>query len=368
MEIDIREPVRAPPTAVWGWLTDPGRMNRWSSARIEPIDPGELGRMDGVGALRRVITPGAASTRLSEVIRISEPPHRFVYVVFDGAPALRSHQGEITLQGEGDFTIVHWRVAMDFVLPGVGSIAQRSIEPELRRSLAIMAKVAQDGAPQEMPRFASLASVDLAPLRAEAERVLAAQRAIADRLERANDPKQWFARVYVFVTEEQLAHIDRGEVDHPEWALRLIPSFHTYYSAALEGFERGASIDPAWQRAWSVAARARAARETVKGLLLGVAAHIDSDLPHALAETWREHFRDRCEYVRFRADYVRMAYVFRIASDRLVEKMPRSFLPIWLRAARRAVPSEIGAELMRRYYDVPKRRLAAFERGAALAR
>src|SRR5947207_2441211 len=117
-------------TAVWGWLTDPARMNQWSTARIEPTDPGELGRMDGV----------------------------------------------------------------------------------------------------------------------EANRVLAMQRASAERLRRANDPKQWFARVYVFVTEEQLAHLDRGEVDHPEWALRLIPAFHTYYSAALEGFERSAAIDPAWQK------------------------------------------------------------------------------------------------------------------------
>jgi hypothetical protein len=288
--------------------------------------------------------------------------------VFECAPALRKHQGEINLHREGDRTLVRWRVTMDFALPGIGTVARRSIEPELRRSLEIMAAAAQGSAPETMPQFRAVDRVDLRPLRAEADRVLELQRAIAERLERAGDPKQWFARVYAFVTEEQLAHIDRGEVDHPEWALLLIPSFHTYYAAALDGFERGASIDPAWQRAWSTAERARTSRKVVEGLLLGVAAHIETDLPRALAGIWREHFRDRCEYVRFRADYVRMASVFRIASDRLVERMPSGFVPTWLRVARAAVPSELGGQLMRRYYDVPKRRLAAFARGAELAR
>lgn len=368
MEIDLVQRVAAPPSAVWGWLTDPARMNRWSTARVEAIEPGEQGRMDGVGALRRVITPGAASTRLVEVVRTSEPGRRFVYVVFDGAPALRRHQGEITLAPDADGTRVRWQVAMDFALPGVGAVARRSIAPELARSLAQMADLARGASEEALAAFAPFSSAPLAPLRAEAERVLALQRAIADRLERAGDAKQWFARVYAFVTEEQLAHLDRGEADHAEWVLRLVPSFHRYYAEALAGFESGASIEPAWQKAWRTAERARDAREVVKGLLLGVAAHIETDLPHALAETWRAHFRERCEYVRFRADYVRMAAVFRIASDRLVERMPRGFLPAWLRVARAAVPSEIGGELMRRYYDVPRRRLAAFARGAELAR
>jgi len=343
-------------------------MNQWSTAKIEPIDPGDRGRMDGVGALRRVITPGIASTRLIEVVRVSEPPHRFVYVVFEGAPALRVHRGEITLRENGAATELRWRVQMDFVVLGLATIAQRSIGPELARSIATLARLAAGGAAESMPTFRAPDPIDLAPLRAEADRVLAEQRAIADRLAGAGDPRQWFARVYALVTEEQLAFLDRGEVDHPEWALRLVPRFHRYFVAPLEGFERGAQIDPAWQKAWSVCARARDARTIVEGLLLGVAAHIETDLPRALAEVWRDHFRDRCEYVRFRADYVRMAPVFRIASDRLVEQMPRGFLPTWLRVARAAVPPEIGGELMRRYYDVPKRRLKAFAKGADLAR
>lgn len=372
MEIHLTQRVeQAPPAAVWGWLTDPVRMNRWSSARIEAIDPGEGARMDGVGALRLVVTPGAASTRLREVVRVSEPAERFVYVVFDGAPALREHQGEIRLCADGSATIVTWRVRMDFVLPGLATVARRSIEPELRASLATLATLARGGTPEPLPprRVPSAATTtELAPLRAEAERILAEQRAVADRLERAGDRKAWFARVYALVTEEQLAHLDRGAVDHPEWVLRLVPRFHASYAAPLAGFERGEPIEPAWQKAWSVASRAETPREVVRGLLLGVAAHIETDLPRALAETWREHFRERCEYVRFRADYVRMGHVFRVASDRLVERMPRGFLPIWLRLARGALPPELGGQLMRRYYDVPKRRLEAFARGAELAR
>jgi hypothetical protein len=367
VRIDLQQEIRADRAAVWPWLTDPRRMNRWSSARIEAVSAGEGGRMDGVAALRRVVTPGRAGARLLEVVRISDAPARFVYCVFAGAPALRSHEGEITLTATRSGTLVRWRVAMEFAVPGLGVAARVSIEPELRRSMRALAGLASEMTPEPTPRAVRVAPVDLLPLRAEADRVLAIQRAIADRLERANDRKQWFARVYQYVTEEQLAHLDRGEVDHPEWVLRLIPRFHDAYAGALAGFEHEGAIDPAWQRAWSTAEHASGPRAIVKGLLLGVAAHIETDLPLALAETWREHFRGRCEYVRFRADYLRMGHVFRRASDRLMARMPSSYVPAWLRVARKIVPSEIGGEIMRRYYDVPRKRLAAFESGAEIA-
>jgi uncharacterized protein YndB with AHSA1/START domain len=368
MELDLTRDVGAPPSTVWALLTDPPRMNAWSSARIEPIDPGDGDRMDGVGALRRVITPGLASARLVEVVQTSEPGARFVYRVFAGAPALRAHRGEITLAPLDAGTRVRWRVQMSFAVPGLERVARSSIGPELARSLDALARLAPASAQAPLPTFRAPSPVDLAPLRREAEAVLAAQRAIADRFEATGDPKQWFARVYAFVTEEQLAHAASGEVDHPEWVLRLIPRFHQAYADNLTRWQRDrASADLPWQKAWGCAERGDA-QHVVKGLLLGVAAHIEADLPQALADTHRAHFATRCDYVRFRADYVRMAPIFRRASDRLMARMPRAFVPAWLRAARASLPPELEAELMRRYYDVPKRRLEAFARGAALAR
>ena len=47
----------ASPAAVWPYLTDPALMNRWSSARIGGVDPGDGGGYGAVGALRRVRLP-----------------------------------------------------------------------------------------------------------------------------------------------------------------------------------------------------------------------------------------------------------------------------------------------------------------------
>jgi len=102
--------------------------------------------------------------------------------------------------------------------------------------------------------------------------------------------------------------------------------------------------------------------------VLAVRAHIEEDLRRALAEGWRDHFAGRCDYARFRADYLLMAPVFRTAADRLLDEMPPALLPAWLRLARRALPPELQDALTnRRSYDVPRRRLEAFERGGRLA-
>ena len=373
MELDLRIRVEAPASAVWALLTDPPRMNRWSTAHIDIVSPGEGQSPAGIGALRRVTVPGPVKSRLLEVVRAAESPSRFVYNVVGGVLGLREHEGVITLTPVSPLiTEVRWRVRMSFAIPGLGALTRRLIEPELQRSLQTLARVGRGAAevPFTPPRL--LLPVDLAPLRREAERVLGEQREIAERLAAAGDPKQWFAYVYVLVTEEQLAHLDRGLVDHPEWVLRLLPRFHAYYTDNLARFVRDpASAEEPWRKAWSCAESGdplRTPLRVVKGLLLGVAAHIESDLPRALAEVYCQHFQDRCDYVRFRADYLRMAGIFQVASDRLMLRMPRAFLPRWLRLARKALPPELQDPLMRRYYDVPRRRLAAFERGYELAR
>jgi hypothetical protein len=348
-------------------------MNQWSTARIELLSPGDGGTGDGVGALRRVTIPGPGRSRLLEVVRISEAPRRFVYHVFGGVPGLRDHHGEITLEPRSpSSTDVRWRVRMSFAVPGMATLARALIEPQLRRSLQAVEHRGRGAPPVPMAAPRSFASADLAPLRRQAEQALAEQHAIAERLQAAADPKQWFARVYAMVTQEQLAHLDRAEVDHPEWVLRLVPQFHAYYADNLARFERDPwSAEEPWRKAWSCAESSDPVRtpvRVVQALLLGVAAHIEADLPRALARVYQQHFQDRCDYVRFRADYVRMASIFRVASDRLIACMPPAFLPTWLRLVRRTLPPELQDPLMHRYYDVPRRRMEAFNRGAELAR
>src|SRR3569623_385217 len=92
-------------------------------------------------------------------------------------------------------------------------------------------------------------------------------------------------------------------------------------------------------------------------------------LAGALAEVYLDHFAARCDYARFRADYLLMAPIFRGAADRLLGELPASAIPLSIRVAKRLLPPEVQDALTnRRGYDVPVQRLEAFERGDRLAR
>lgn len=104
------------------------------------------------------------------------------------------------------------------------------------------------------------------------------------------------------------------------------------------------------------------------GVAKGMQAHIEEDLPRALAEVHHHHYRGRCGYVRFRADYLAMADVFRAAGERLMAEVPRAWWPLQARLIDRTLPDEVKAALQRRtFYDLPRERLRAFERGRRLA-
>lgn len=367
----LRQPVAAPPSRVWESLTDPRQMNAWSTARIELVGFGDRQRADGVGAMRRVYLP-YSGLPLTEVIHASEPPNHLGYTVIGGIPLLREHTGRITVTPAGaDAAEIRWEVVMRFEAPGMAVVAARLIEGELRRSLRRLAELAPHPDVAAPPAPRRLGNGDLLALRDTAERVLVEQRAVADRLTQADDPKQWFARVYQYVTEEQLAHLHSGLADNPEWILRLIPCFHELYLSSLTAFERGEPVVEPWHRAWGQAERAAAAgspKGIVEALLLGVAAHIEADLPRALASTYIDHFRNRCDYTYFRADYLRMAAIFRLASDRLIGTLPRRYKPVWAPLAQAVLPAELRYQLMCEfYYNIPQKRLDAFERGRRLA-
>jgi hypothetical protein len=211
---------------------------------------------------------------------------------------------------------------------------------------------------------------------AEAQSVLEAQRVLADRLDREDDPKRWFTRVYQYVTENQLAWAREGNVRHVGWVLRLIPRFHHYYVANLER-RRGEAAGIAeahWQTAFDeMEGLGRKKKDPRRmlfiGLLRGMRAHIEEDLPRALAEVWVDHYADRADFARFRADYLSMGKIFIRSSEALMKLVPRSFLPWYYRGPMPSlIPDDLKDRLRRKnYYDVPRARLLAFERGERLA-
>jgi len=368
LEVDIA----APPAVVWPYVVEPEYMNRWSTAPIRSLDPGDGGGPGDVGALRRIeVRAFGRRSTFDEVIVASEPPRRMVYRVFRGLP-VRKHEGIITLEPTPNGTRLRWDVMFDFYLPGLGALSRSMLQGQLRASVDAMARlIPAEAGPSITARTTLVTSRELGPLRVDAERVLGEQRALAERLQRKGDPKYWFARVYQHVTEAQLALAENGEIAHPDWVLTLIPEFHRYYAGNLEGWIDGArsAVEGPWQRAFRRMDQGgeHAPLATVEGLLLGVKAHIEEDLPRALAEVWVRHYREH-EYVRFRADYLSMGGVFRGASDRLLDEMPKSFVPGYLRVLRAVLAPEIADSIMNRnYYNVPVRRFEAFERGRRYA-
>ena len=375
MRLSLEQSLPAVPSAVWPFLTDPARMNAWSRARVDSVSPGDGDDPGGVGALRRITVraPGG-DVSFEEVIEHADPVRRLVYRVVRGIP-LRSHRGELSLRREHGRTRLSWEVDFELLVPGAGIVARRVLDEQLRESLETLARVVR-GAPEVAPASPGFLDdlEELPALEREAERVLGEQRGLADRLYRARDPKYWFTRVYQYVTEAQLERVRDGSLTHRAWVLRLIPRFHAYYTDNLRRWlgELPGLAESHWRLAFREMERAApgargAGAAAVRGLLFGVAAHIEDDLPRALAEVHRHHYAGRCSYVRFRADYLLMSGVFQLASERLVAEMPRGFLPLYLRLLTPMLPLEVKDHLLNRYYDVPRRRRQAFERGERLA-
>ena len=371
MILDFERELAATPEQLWDLLTQPERMNEWSTAKISLVSPGDAGRADGVGALRRVDVPGflGVKQRLREVVVVSEPGRRFGYSVYD-SPPIRRHAGSMTLTPSGGGTRLRWLVNAELASPLLEKFAEKLLRRELRKSLDKMEKLAGSGLSATTAVAREVSAPVTRELLQHAEEIRAEQEARADELAAAGDPRVWFTRVYQYVTTEQIRASTMGEFEHPGWVLRLVPVFHRYYVENLD-VDEPHFAEQQWRRAFRAMfddkrdARAR----LFLGLLLAVRAHIEEDLPRAMAEVWAEHYRGVCDYVRFRGDYVRMAGVFRAASERLLDDdVPADYVPWWAGAARDAMPRELSDMLRhKQFYDIPRERMNAFERGERLS-
>lgn len=371
-ELTLQHTLPCTADEAWRLMTDPDQMNRWSSAKIIGTDAGVDDRFDRAGALRTVITPAPIRSVLREVVVAARQPESFDYRVHAGPATVRHHQGRITFVAGDTGCSVTWTVRLEFVLPGLGALVERGLRGELGKSLDALERVAADpplAAPSSPANADRGRPVDLEPLRARARATLAEQQVIAADLSAADDPKQWFARVYAIVTEEMIALVDSGTLQYPDWTLRLIPDFHVHYTRNLQGYIAGETIEKPWHTAWSRCEQTDAKRPIVpiiSGMLAGVRAHIESDLPRSLSQVYLAHYRTTHHYKDFRSDYLAMARVFGIASDRLLEHMPRSYKPLWVRASVR-LPAEMRSALLnKRTFDIPKARLVAFGQGYEL--
>ena len=100
----------------------------------------------------------------------------------------------------------------------------------------------------------------------------------------------------------------------------------------------------------------------------GMQAHIDEDLPHALAQVYTQHYASLCRYERFRADYLLMGPVFERASQRFIDELPTSSLTLRARLMRAALPPAVSTHILRGGGRLFAQRCRAFESGARIAK
>jgi Family of unknown function (DUF5995) len=102
------------------------------------------------------------------------------------------------------------------------------------------------------------------------------------RLDSAGDRRAFFLRSYAHSTCSVMSAIEAGRLADPDWSLALLDLFEDYYFATLQSVHPFPSTCPP---AWEVAHRLAAEPDTARGdaLLLAVNAHINNDLPQALA-------------------------------------------------------------------------------------
>jgi hypothetical protein len=115
--------------------------------------------------------------------------------------------------------------------------------------------------------------------------VVELMRAIESALPR-NDGVAWFTRLYLAVTEGVEDAIARASFRDERFVTALDVSFANLYFDALRQHTRDAAACP---RAWAplVEARRRRRIAPIQFALAGMNAHINRDLPVALADTWR---------------------------------------------------------------------------------
>jgi hypothetical protein len=371
LELERELPIA--PAGAFALISEPDLMNRWSEARIERVAGGDGGHPGSVGALRRVhVTVGRRETVLDEIVERVDAPRSFEYRVF--APdTVRRHRGVISIDEARGGSRIRWRVEIALAAPPLEWIAKAALRPSLERSLDAMVRVAIEGVPDRAPpplRDLRDEGAAAREVRASAEACLAVQRARADALLSQGDDRGWFARVYEHVTDGQLRAVDEGRFDHPAWVLRLVVAFHALWEDNLRrrlGEVEG-DVETHWARAHRIAETSGRDRATtflrcMRSIRAGMKAHIEDDLPRAIAKVHLASYAGRADLARFRADYFRMGDIFDRAGARIRDVLPRSEWPLRARAIE-LFTTEAGRRrsMEQSYYPIAMRRREAFER------
>jgi len=110
--------------------------------------------------------------------------------------------------------------------------------------------------------------------------------------ERQHDPRCVFATAYSHLSRRLASALEGPGFTEPAWVAELATVFAEYYFHASDAFDAGTLAQGVWKSAFEAG---KAGRTTVlQDLVLGMTAHIVSDLPHALCDVGLRDAAGRC--------------------------------------------------------------------------
>lgn len=125
-EIDIRQLIKADPSALWRLIEDSSSWPSWTP--IESFELEREGSADGIGEIRNFKT-GRVQVREEIVERRVE--RRLSYVLLGGL-AVRDYRADIDLSPTSDGTEIRWHTTFKAKLPGSGWLYRRALAKATR--------------------------------------------------------------------------------------------------------------------------------------------------------------------------------------------------------------------------------------------
>lgn len=109
MQVTSHTTVAAPIETVWDKLIDHVGMSQWGPGITVTMDKHGTDDPNGVGAVRRIASPGPGPDIVEEVVAF-EPPHLLRYKALSGTP-FPGYAGEVRLTSAGSGTRISYTIS-----------------------------------------------------------------------------------------------------------------------------------------------------------------------------------------------------------------------------------------------------------------
>jgi len=115
MQVTSQTTVAAPIDRVWEALSDHARISKWAPGLRVTMDKVGTTEPNGLGAIRRISSPGPAPDIVEEVVTF-EPPRVLGYKALSGVP-FPGYSGEVRLSEAGAGTLITYSLSSSAKFP-----------------------------------------------------------------------------------------------------------------------------------------------------------------------------------------------------------------------------------------------------------